>query len=181
MVVTNWGSAAGVMRGMKVNGEVNRTGRTAMNMIRNIAVVILLITISPFAVIADELGREPSGQWMQPIITLEIAPDVSEEDAVEATVSKAAELNLVAVAVHRAEYVTTFELCAPSIAKKILSFDPTLAVYIPCRVSVIDRKIMTIDFSNVLQTLCYVPLYMSHFVSTYLRWDKQKNPTLLRG
>jgi len=28
---------------------------------------------------------------------------------------------------------------------------------------------------------CYVPLYMSHFVSTYLRWDKQKNPTLLRG
>jgi len=30
-------------------------------------------------------------------------------------------------------------------------------------------------------TSCYVPLYMSHFVSTYLRWDKQKNPTLLRG
>ena len=30
-------------------------------------------------------------------------------------------------------------------------------------------------------TWCYVPLYMSHFVSTYLRWDKQKNPTLLRG
>jgi len=30
-------------------------------------------------------------------------------------------------------------------------------------------------------TGCYVPLYMSHFVSTYLRWDKQKNPTLLRG
>ena len=30
-------------------------------------------------------------------------------------------------------------------------------------------------------TYCYVPLYMSHFVSTYLRWDKQKNPTLLRG
>jgi CheY-like chemotaxis protein len=29
--------------------------------------------------------------------------------------------------------------------------------------------------------ICYVPLYMSHFVSTYLRWDKQKNPTLLRG
>ena len=31
------------------------------------------------------------------------------------------------------------------------------------------------------ETYCYVPLYMSHFVSTYLRWDKQKNPTLLRG
>ena len=33
----------------------------------------------------------------------------------------------------------------------------------------------------VMLSMCYVPLYMSHFVSTYLRWDKQKNPTLLRG
>jgi len=35
--------------------------------------------------------------------------------------------------------------------------------------------------NTVHQIRCYVPLYMSHFVSTYLRWDKQKNPTLLRG
>ena len=46
-----------------------------------------------------------------------------------------------------------------------------------CYVTHIQRD----EINKTKDDSCYVPLYMSHFVSTYLRWDKQKNPTLLRG
>ncbi|MBT7140271.1 MAG: DUF302 domain-containing protein [Gammaproteobacteria bacterium] len=122
-------------------------------MIRNIVAVILLFTLSPLTVFADNPGSATSEPRQQPVIALEIAADVSEEEAIEAMISKAGELNLVVVAVHNSKYVTSLELCAPSIAEVLLRFDPTLSVYVPCRVTVIDRKIMTLDFSNVIQKL----------------------------
>ena len=48
-------------------------------------------------------------------------------------------------------------------------------------VAVDPRYFRPTEVETLLGDPCYVPLYMSHFVSTYLRWDKQKNPTLLRG
>ena len=110
-----------------------------------------MLAVISFSVIA--VNEPEAMQWMQPVIVMELQADISEEDAIDAMIAKAGELNLAVVDVHRAEYVTSVELCAPSIAEKILRHNPELAVYVPCRVSVINRKLMTIDFSNVLQTL----------------------------
>ncbi len=112
--------------------------------------VMLLSAISVLAVAVEDVANLHP---VQPVIVMKIQPDVSEEDAVDAMVVKAGELNLAVVAVHRSEYVTSVELCAPSIAVKILQHSPELAVYVPCRISVIDGKVMTLDFSGVLQTL----------------------------
>ena len=55
-----------------------------MNMIRNIVAVILLFTLSPLTVFADNPGSATSEPRQQPVIALEIAADVSEEEAIEA-------------------------------------------------------------------------------------------------
>ncbi len=123
------------------------------NKIRFLFVLSLVISMSAYAHVDGARAMVSEEIWVQPLMVLEISEDVSEEEAVDAMLSKAAELNLAVVAVHRAEYVTTVEFCAPSVAKKILAYNPMLAVYVPCRVSVIDRKIMTMDLRNVLQTL----------------------------
>lgn len=125
-------------------------------MIGKLLLVVALSVINVVAAAEVSDFHNPSygnGKEGQSVIIMHLEPDVSEEDAIDAVVSKAAELNLAVVDVHRAPYVTTIEICSPTAAKQILAYDPTLAIYIPCRISLINRMLMTQNLTHVLESL----------------------------
>ncbi len=97
-------------------------------------------------------AAEPPTQEMavqHSVVKMRLSPAVTIEDATEAMLSKAVELNLALVARQRisdtlkrrgidAPHLEIFQFCNPEDAAKMVRFDIIYASYMPCRIALVE-------------------------------------------
>ena len=87
----------------------------------------------------------------QTVVQMSLKEGVSKDDAVEALMSKATEINLKFVARQQVSkelegrgletpYLDIFQFCNPEDARVMIMHNPIYAAYMPCRIAVVDRK-----------------------------------------
>ena len=116
--------------------------------------IILALTVSTFGVSAADrqtMSNAQSFDINQTVIKMELAEDVSADDAIEALQSKSVELNMKFVA-HQplskeleSRGVETgrleiFQFCNPMDAHEMVKFNPIFAAYMPCRIALVEDQ-----------------------------------------
>ncbi len=87
----------------------------------------------------------------QTVVQMSVQKDVSREDAVQALMSRAAEINLKYVSRQevskelearglKTPYLDIFQFCNPEDARQMIMFDPIYAAYMPCRIAMVEDK-----------------------------------------
>ncbi len=87
----------------------------------------------------------------QTVVQMSLKDGVSKEDAVEALMSKATEINLKFVARQQVSkelegrglktpYLDIFQFCNPEDARVMIMHNPIYAAYMPCRIAVVEDK-----------------------------------------
>jgi uncharacterized protein (DUF302 family) len=87
----------------------------------------------------------------QTVVQMSIQDGVSKEDAIQALMSRAAEINLKYVARQQVSkelearglktpYLDIFQFCNPEDAREMIMFDPIYAAYMPCRIAMVEDK-----------------------------------------
>jgi len=87
----------------------------------------------------------------QTVVQMSVQKEVSREDAVQALMSRAAEINLKFVARQQVSkelearglktpYLDIFQFCNPEDAREMIMFDPIYAAYMPCRIAMVEDK-----------------------------------------
>lgn len=87
----------------------------------------------------------------QTVVQMSVQKDVAREDAVQALMSRAAEINLKFVARQQVSkelearglktpYLDIFQFCNPEDARDMIMFDPIYAAYMPCRIAMVEDK-----------------------------------------
>ncbi|MBT3197185.1 MAG: DUF302 domain-containing protein [Gammaproteobacteria bacterium] len=115
-----------------------------------IKITRLLLLFSLFTATADAI--EPPAQEMQvthSVIKMRLAPSVTIQDAAEAMLSKAANLNLALVGRQHpskalqnrgidSPHIEIFQFCNPEDAAKMVRHDIIYAAYMPCRIALVE-------------------------------------------
>ncbi len=116
-------------------------------------ITLLALTLSiPTAVLAAGKSPQPaqSIDINQTVTKVELAEDVSADDAIDALQSRAIALNMKLVA-HQplstelrargidAERLEIFQFCNPEDAYKMVKFNPIFAAYMPCRIALVEE------------------------------------------
>lgn len=116
-------------------------------------ITLLALTLSiPTAVLAAGKSPQPtqSIDINQTVTKIELAEDVSADDAIDALQSRAIALNMKLVA-HQplstelrargidAERLEIFQFCNPEDAYKMVKFNPIFAAYMPCRIALVEE------------------------------------------
>ncbi len=87
----------------------------------------------------------------QTVVQMSVKDGVSREDAIQALMSRAAEINLKYVARQQVSkelearglktpYLDIFQFCNPEDAREMILFDPIYAAYMPCRIAMVEDK-----------------------------------------
>lgn len=87
----------------------------------------------------------------QTVVQMSLQEGVSREDAIEALMSRAVEINLKFVARQqvskelearglKSPYLDIFQFCNPEDAGKMIRHDPIYAAYMPCRIALVEDK-----------------------------------------
>ena len=87
----------------------------------------------------------------QTVVQMSLQEGVSKEDAIEALMSRAVEINLKFVARQqvskelkarglKSPYLDIFQFCNPEDARKMILHDPIYAAYMPCRIALVEDK-----------------------------------------
>ncbi|MCU7930516.1 MAG: DUF302 domain-containing protein [Candidatus Thiodiazotropha sp. (ex Codakia rugifera)] len=87
----------------------------------------------------------------QTVVQMSVKDGVTKDDAVQALMSRAAEINLKYVARQQVSkelearglktpYLDIFQFCNPEDARKMIMHDPIYAAYMPCRIAMVEDK-----------------------------------------
>ncbi|MEW8068824.1 MAG: DUF302 domain-containing protein [Candidatus Thiodiazotropha sp.] len=87
----------------------------------------------------------------QTVVQMSVKDGVTRDDAVQALMSRAAEINLKYVARQQVSkelearglktpYLDIFQFCNPEDARKMIIHDPIYAAYMPCRIAMVEDK-----------------------------------------
>lgn len=87
----------------------------------------------------------------QTVVQMSVKDGVTREDAVQALMSRAAEINLKYVARQQVSkelearglktpYLDIFQFCNPEDAREMILHDPIYAAYMPCRIAMVEDK-----------------------------------------
>lgn len=87
----------------------------------------------------------------QTVVQMSVADGITKEDAIQALMSRAAEINLKYVARQQVSkelearglktpYLDIFQFCNPEDARKMIMHDPIYAAYMPCRIAMVEDK-----------------------------------------
>lgn len=104
----------------------------------------------------------------QTVVKLSLKEGVTPEDAINAMMSKAVELNMrmvgriplsreIQARGMKARHVEIFQFCNPEDAIKMAEFDPIYAAYMPCRIALTEDKngqywLLTLNLDLLIQT-----------------------------
>ena len=87
----------------------------------------------------------------QTVVQMSVQKGVSREDAIQALMSRAAEINLKYVSRQQVSkelesrglktpYLDIFQFCNPEDARQMIMYDPIYAAYMPCRIAMVEDK-----------------------------------------
>lgn len=114
-------------------------------------IILLSLIMSPIQAAKKVAPPPVSFDISQTVIKQALAEDVSPDDAVEAMKSKAVELNMKFVAHQplskelisrgvKSAQLEIFQFCTPLDARKMVSFNPIFAAYMPCRIALVEDE-----------------------------------------
>ncbi|WP_316366154.1 DUF302 domain-containing protein [Candidatus Thiodiazotropha sp. CDECU1] len=87
----------------------------------------------------------------QTVVQMSVKDGITKDDAIQALMSRAAEINLKYVARQevskelearglKTPYLDIFQFCNPEDARKMIMHDPIYAAYMPCRIAMVEDK-----------------------------------------
>jgi uncharacterized protein (DUF302 family) len=114
---------------------------------------ILLALIFPVTLWAEnkDQPRINITDIRQTVVQMSVQKGVSREDAIQALMSRAAEINLKYVSRQQVSkeleargmetpYLDIFQFCNPEDARQMILYDPIYAAYMPCRIAMVEDK-----------------------------------------
>jgi uncharacterized protein (DUF302 family) len=122
-----------------------------MKSIQTLGLALLLsLTLSLSALAADRPEINIT-DIKQTVVQMSVQDGISRDDAVQALMSRAAEINLKFVARQQVSkelearglktpYLDIFQFCNPEDARKMILHDPIYAAYMPCRIAMVEDK-----------------------------------------
>jgi uncharacterized protein (DUF302 family) len=122
-----------------------------MKLIQRLGVALLLsLTCVASAPAADQPEINIT-DIKQTVVQMSVKDGISREDAVQALMSRAAEINLKYVARQQVSkeleargletpYLDIFQFCNPEDAREMILYDPIYAAYMPCRIAMVEDK-----------------------------------------
>ncbi|MBL3590021.1 MAG: hypothetical protein DIZ78_16400 [endosymbiont of Escarpia spicata] len=125
-----------------------------MNALKNLWFMLALaITIPTTALAADKptMPQINITDIKQTVVQMSLQDGITREDAIQALMSRAAEINLKFVARQevskelqarglKTPYLDIFQFCNPEDARKMIMHDPIYAAYMPCRIAMVEDK-----------------------------------------
>jgi uncharacterized protein (DUF302 family) len=114
-------------------------------------VAVLCLTLGSLSAGAGDQPQINITDIQQTVVQMSLKDGVSKEDAVEALMSKATEINLKFVARQQVSkelegrglktpYLDIFQFCNPEDARVMIMHNPIYAAYMPCRIAVVEDK-----------------------------------------
>ncbi|MCU7844488.1 MAG: DUF302 domain-containing protein [Candidatus Thiodiazotropha sp. (ex Monitilora ramsayi)] len=112
--------------------------------------LVLSLTLSLSALAGDQPEINIT-DINQTVVQMSVKDGISKDDAVQALMSRAAEINLKFVARQQVSkelearglktpYLDIFQFCNPEDARKMILHDPIYAAYMPCRIAMVEDK-----------------------------------------
>jgi uncharacterized protein (DUF302 family) len=114
---------------------------------------IILMLVIPVTLWAEdkEQPRINITDIKQTVVQMSVQKGISREDAVQALMSRAAEINLKYVSRQevskelesrglKTPYLDIFQFCNPEDARQMILYDPIYAAYMPCRIAMVEDK-----------------------------------------
>ncbi len=129
----------------------------------------------------------------QTVVQMEIGEDVKIQDAIDAMLSKAVELNQKLVAQQYVSkeleargidspYLSIFQFCTPTDARLMVMANPVFASYMPCRISMVEDKEGKIQLMMLnLDMLIENKLLPSDVVETAIRVNQNMLDIMVAG
>jgi uncharacterized protein (DUF302 family) len=122
-----------------------------MKTLQNMWFTLALAFTMPVVTSAAEQPRINISDIKQTVVQMSVQKDVSREDAIQALMSRAAEINLKYVARQQVSkelearglktpYLDIFQFCNPEDAREMIMYDPIYAAYMPCRIAMVEDK-----------------------------------------
>jgi uncharacterized protein (DUF302 family) len=122
-----------------------------MNTIKALCLTLAL-TLPAIASAADKADDQPMiniTDIKQTVVQMSVQKGVTREEAIQALMSRAAEINLKYVARQqvskelearglKSPYLDIFQFCNPEDAREMIMFDPIYAAYMPCRIALVQ-------------------------------------------
>lgn len=120
-----------------------------MNIMKT-ALLSLLLLLPPLATFAEEPEIKIT-DISQTVVQMSLKKGVSKEDAIDALMSKAAEINLKFVGRQQVSrelearglktpFLEIFQFCNPEDARVMVLHNPIYAAYMPCRIAMVEDK-----------------------------------------
>ena len=113
--------------------------------------ITLALVFSASLNAADDQPRINITDIKQTVVQMSVQKGISREDAVQALMSRAAEINLKYVSRQQVSkelearglktpYLDIFQFCNPEDAREMIMYDPIYAAYMPCRIAMVEDK-----------------------------------------
>ncbi|MCU7856489.1 MAG: DUF302 domain-containing protein, partial [Candidatus Thiodiazotropha sp. (ex Lucinoma borealis)] len=122
-----------------------------MKSIKALALVFVLCLTMTATTLASDQPEINITDINQTVVQMSVKDGVTKDDAVQALMSRAAEINLKYVARQQVSkelearglktpYLDIFQFCNPEDARKMIMHDPIYAAYMPCRIAMVEDK-----------------------------------------
>ncbi|MES9825311.1 MAG: DUF302 domain-containing protein [Candidatus Thiodiazotropha endolucinida] len=122
-----------------------------MKSIQALGLALVLSLFWTASVLAGDQPEINITDIKQTVVQMSVKDGVSRDDAVQALMSRAAEINLKYVARQQVSkelearglktpYLDIFQFCNPEDARKMIIHDPIYAAYMPCRIAMVEDK-----------------------------------------
>ena len=122
-----------------------------MKLIKTLGIALILSWVVTGTATAAEAPEINITDIKQTVVQMSIQDGVSRDDAIQALMSRAAEINLKFVARQQVSkelearglktpYLDIFQFCNPEDARKMILHDPIYAAYMPCRIAMVEDK-----------------------------------------
>ncbi|MCU7948270.1 MAG: DUF302 domain-containing protein [Candidatus Thiodiazotropha sp. (ex Cardiolucina cf. quadrata)] len=122
-----------------------------MKSIKALALVFVLSLTMTATALASDQPEINITDINQTVVQMSVKDGVTKDDAVQALMSRAAEINLKYVARQQVSkelearglktpYLDIFQFCNPEDARKMIMHDPIYAAYMPCRIAMVEDK-----------------------------------------
>ena len=120
-----------------------------MKPIKTIWIILMLVLPATLWAEDKEQPRINITDIKQTVVQMSVQKGISREDAVQALMSRAAEINLKYVSRQQVSkeleglktpYLDIFQFCNPEDARQMILYDPIYAAYMPCRIAMVEDK-----------------------------------------
>ena len=155
--------------------------------------ITLALVFSASLYAADDQPRINITDIKQTVVQMSVQKGISREDAVQALMSRAAEINLKYVSRQQVSkelearglktpYLDIFQFCNPEDAREMIMYDPIYAAYMPCRIAMVEDKdgqlwLMMLNLDMLINS----KLLPAEVVETAIRVNQQMLDVMTAG